>query len=129
MGIDHLVLRVSDMDRSRAFYGRLFDFLGFELHADYGRMVGWWNRRTRFYIAEVDKACRDEPYRWGAAGFHHYAFELATQSDVYELDRFLRHDLGGEIVDGAAEHYPNYHAVFFLDPDGMKLEGMKYQDH
>jgi hypothetical protein len=30
------------------------------------------------------------------------------------------------IVDPAAEYYEDYYAVFFLDPDGLKLEGMKY---
>ena len=31
-----------------------------------------------------------------------------------------------EIVDPAGEYYDDYYAIFFLDPDGMKLEGMKY---
>ena len=30
------------------------------------------------------------------------------------------------IVDPAAEYYDDYYAVFFLDPDGIKLEGMKW---
>ena len=30
------------------------------------------------------------------------------------------------IVDPADEYYEDYYAVFFLDPDGIKLEGMKY---
>ena len=30
------------------------------------------------------------------------------------------------IVDPAGEYYEDYYAVFFLDPDGIKLEGMKY---
>jgi hypothetical protein len=30
------------------------------------------------------------------------------------------------IVDPADEYYEDYYAVFFLDPDGLKLEGMKY---
>src|SRR3954447_25566264 len=35
-------------------------------------------------------------------------------------------DLGAEIVNPAGEYYEDYYAVFFLDPDGLKLEGMKY---
>ena len=30
------------------------------------------------------------------------------------------------IVDPAGEYYDDYYAVFFLDPDGMTLEGMRY---
>ena len=33
---------------------------------------------------------------------------------------------GARIVDPADEYYEDYYAVFFLDPDGIKLEGMKY---
>ena len=59
-------------------------------------------------------------------GFHHYAFRLSSRKDVDELQAFLQDELGAEIVDPAGEYYDDYYAVFFLDPDGMKLEGMKY---
>jgi len=38
---------------------------------------------------------------------------------------FLK-EMGATIVDPADEYYDDYYAVFFLDPDGLKLEGMKY---
>jgi catechol 2,3-dioxygenase-like lactoylglutathione lyase family enzyme len=56
---------------------------------------------------------------------HHYAFELRSRRDVDRLEAFLR-SIGARIVDPAAEYYEDYYAVFFLDPDGLKLEGMKY---
>jgi hypothetical protein len=34
--------------------------------------------------------------------------------------------LKATIVDPAGEYYDDYYAVFFLDPDGIKLEGMRY---
>jgi hypothetical protein len=34
--------------------------------------------------------------------------------------------MGATIVDPPDEYYDDYYAVFFLDPDGLKLEGMKY---
>ena len=62
---------------------------------------------------------------FGNIGFHHYAFQLRSRQDVDELQAFLQ-DLGATIVDPAAEYYEDYYSVFFLDPDGLKLEGMKY---
>jgi hypothetical protein len=41
---------------------------------------------------------------------------------VDALQAFLK-DAGADIVDPVGEYYD---AVFFLDPDGLKLEGMKY---
>ncbi|HXV09461.1 MAG TPA: hypothetical protein VD839_01520 [Burkholderiales bacterium] len=31
--------------------------------------------------------------------------------------------LGTKIIDPAGEYYDHYYAVYFLDPDGLKLEG------
>jgi catechol 2,3-dioxygenase-like lactoylglutathione lyase family enzyme len=125
VGIDHLSVRVSDLERSKAFYGRLFAFLGFEVLEDYGDQIGWTNGKTRYWIGQADEAGRRHRHRIGEVGFHHYAFELRSRADVDDLQAFLERE-GATIVDPAAEYYPDYYAVFFLDPDGLKLEGMKY---
>jgi catechol 2,3-dioxygenase-like lactoylglutathione lyase family enzyme len=125
VGIDHLVLSVGDFARSREFYGKLLGFLGFKVLDEYPEMMGWTNGRTRLWIAQADAEGRRRRHRKGDVGFHHYAFELRSRRDVDELQDCLKPE-GVEIVDAAGEHYPKYYAVFFLDPDGMKLEGMKY---
>lgn len=124
-GIDHLVIRVSDYAKSKAFYSKLFEFLGFEISEEYEDAIGWTNGLTRFWIGPADKEGRKHRHRIGNIGFHHYAFQLRSRQDVDELQAFLQ-DLGATIVDPAAEYYEDYYAVFFLDPDGLKLEGMKY---
>lgn len=125
VGIDHLVLSVSDFERSKEFYGRLLKFLGFKVLDEYPDMMGWTNGKTRLWIAQADAQGRKRKHRKGDVGFHHYAFELESRRVVDDLQHFLeKNDI--EIADAAAEHYPDYYAVYFLDPDGMKLEGMKY---
>ncbi len=126
VGIDHLSIRVGDYQKSKQFYSRLFAFLGFELSDEYDEMIGWTNGRTRFWISPADAKGRAHKYRTGDIGFHHYAFQLRGRKDVDALQTFLRDDLGATIVDPAGEYYDDYYAVFFLDPDGLKLEGMKY---
>ena len=126
VGIDHLVIRVSDYERSKAFYGRLFAFLGFEVSDEYPDAIGWTNGKTRFWIGPADAAGRRHRHRAGEVGFHHYAFQLRSRKDVDALQAFLKEELRATIVDPAGEYYDDYCAVFFLDPDGLKLEGMKY---
>ena len=126
VGIDHLSIRVSDYQKSKQFYARLFAFLGFELSDEYDDAIGWTNGKTRFWISPADAQGRKHKYRIGDVGFHHYAFQLRNRKDVDALQKFLVEELGATIVDPAAEYYDDYYAVFFLDPDGMKLEGMKY---
>jgi catechol 2,3-dioxygenase-like lactoylglutathione lyase family enzyme len=87
-------------------------------------MAGWSNGKTLFWIAAADEQGRKHKYRKGDIGLHHYAFELSSRSDVDALGAFLQ-DNGMNVVDPPGEYYGrNYYAVYFTDPDGMKLEGM-----
>jgi catechol 2,3-dioxygenase-like lactoylglutathione lyase family enzyme len=127
VGIDHLVLSVGDFARSKAFYGKVLGFLGFKLKHNYPDMAGWSNGKTLFWIAEADAQGKKRRYRKGDIGFHHYAFELASRKDVDALGAFLaENDM--TVVDPPGEYYDrSYYAVYFTDPDGMKLEGMVYK--
>ncbi len=124
VGIDHLVLSVGDFARSKAFYGKLLKFLGFKLKHDYADMAGWSNGKTLFWIAAADAQGKKHKYRKGDIGFHHYAFELSSRKAVDALGAFLEEN-DMTVVDPPGEYYGrNYYAVYFTDPDGMKLEGM-----
>jgi catechol 2,3-dioxygenase-like lactoylglutathione lyase family enzyme len=126
VGIDHLSIRVSNHEKSKEFYGRLFKFLGFKIEAEYPDTTGWSNGNTLFWIAQADPQASKRKHHIGDIGFHHYGFRLRSRKDVDDLDAFLRNDLKATIVDPAGEYYDDYYAVFFLDPDGLKLEGMRY---
>jgi catechol 2,3-dioxygenase-like lactoylglutathione lyase family enzyme len=124
VGIDHLVLSVGDFARSKAFYNKLLTFLAFKLKHEYDDMAGWSNGKTLFWIAAADAEGRKRKYRKGDIGFHHYAFEMASRKDVDALGAFLE-DNDVDIVDPPGEYYGrDYYAVYFTDPDGMKLEAM-----
>jgi catechol 2,3-dioxygenase-like lactoylglutathione lyase family enzyme len=124
VGVDHLVLSVGDFARSKEFYRKLLDFLGFKLKYDYPDSAGWSNGKTLFWIAAADARGRRHKYRKGDIGFHHYAFELSSRKDVDELGTFLAENKV-PVLDPPGEYYgQNYYAVYFADPDGMKLEGM-----
>ena len=127
VGIDHLVLSVGDFARSKEFYRKLLGFLGFKLKHEYADMAGWSNGKTLFWIAAADAQGRKRKYRKGDIGFHHYAFELASRKAVDALGAFL--DAQGFPVADPPDSYngdDNYYAVFFTDPDGMRLEAMHY---
>lgn len=128
IGIDHLAIRVSDLASSKRFYDRLLGFLGFVREWEFGEVVGWNNWETMFWITQADSEGRCHPHRTGDIGYHHYAFELENAAQVDELYAFLLTE-GVEILDPPAA-YPSYgegyYAVFFLDPDGLKLEAMHF---
>ena len=125
VGVDHLVISVGDFDKSKAFYAPLMEFLGFGVEGEYEAMMGFANGKTLFWIAAADAEGKKYKYRKGDIGFHHYAFRLRSRKDVDALQAYLE-KTGATVVDPAGEYYDDYYAVFFLDPDGMKLEGMKW---
>ena len=92
---------------------------------EYEDAIGWTNGKTRFWIGQADARGRRKTHRTGDIGFHHYAFELRSRADVDALQAFLK-KRRVKIVDPAGEYYDDYYAVFFLDPDGLKLEGCKW---
>jgi catechol 2,3-dioxygenase-like lactoylglutathione lyase family enzyme len=127
VGIDHLVLSVGDFARSKAFYAKVLGFLGFKLKYEYPDMAGWSNGKTLFWISAADDKGRKRKYRKGNVGFHHYAFELSSREDVDDLGAFLEANKM-TVLDPPGEYYDErYYAVYFADPDGMKLEGMVYK--
>ena len=125
VNVDHISVRVSDFARSKRFYAALLDFLGFRVLDEFEDAIGWTNGKTRYWIGAADTQGRKHKHRIGDVGLHHYAFELRNRKDVDALQDFMV-ERGAKIVDPAGEYYDDYYAVFFLDPDGMKLEGMKW---
>ena len=127
VGIDHLALSVGDLARSKEFYRKVLGFLGFKLKYDLDSMAGWSNKKTLFWIARADAEGRKHKHRKGDIGFHHYAFECSSRKDIDDLGAFLeKNDV--KIFDPPGEYYDDkYYAVYFADPDGMKLEAMVYK--
>ena len=126
IGIDHLVISVGDFERSKDFYDKVLGALGFRLKHEYGDMAGWSNGKTLFWISEADAEGKKHPHRKGNIGFHHYAFELSKRADVDEFYEALkRHKV--EVPDPPDDYYEGgYYAVYFLDPDGLRMEAMVF---
>jgi catechol 2,3-dioxygenase-like lactoylglutathione lyase family enzyme len=129
IGIEHIVLHVGDLERSKPFYDGLLTFLGFKLEWEFGRVLGWDNGDTMVWIRETDAKGKKRKFRLGDIGFHHYAFELGKRADVDELHEFLKKNRI-EVIDPPADYpsYEAYYAVFFVDPDGMKFEGVYFEE-
>ena len=64
-----------------------------------------------------------QPHDRYAPGLHHIAFSADSREAVDTFHHFLRAD-GITVLDPPAEYdyRPGYYAVFFADPDGLKLE-------
>lgn len=74
-------------------------------------------------IYAAQPASKDKPHDRYAPGLHHYAFTADSRAEVDALHALLG-DHGATILDAPAAYAytDDYYAVFFADPDGLKLE-------
>jgi glyoxylase I family protein len=120
--LHHVDLTVADFRRSKAFYGEVMPLMGFErLPKEFGA-VAWWGASI-LAIQPASPAERDRLHSRHTPGLHHLAFRAPSRDAVDRLYAALL-ELGVTILDPPAD-YPysaGYYAVFFADPDGIKLE-------
>jgi catechol 2,3-dioxygenase-like lactoylglutathione lyase family enzyme len=122
--LHHIDLTVSDLERSLAFYERVLPLMGFERIADCPEGPLWAGAAVELGLQTArpqSRAVRHDRY---APGIHHLAFGAPSRADVDRVHSELVH-FGAVILDAPAtyERYaPGYYAVFFADPDGIKLE-------
>jgi glyoxylase I family protein len=128
--IDHLDLAVTSLDRSLPFYRGLLMPLGWvwreEVRGERGETIHYLigpDVRGSLGLRESQSEANPVPYDRYGVGVHHVAFEAPSREVVDERADWLR-GRQVEIESGPREYEytPGYYAVFFYDPDGIKLE-------
>lgn len=129
--ISHVDLVVSSIERSLPSYRGLLEPIGWtglsEVRGERGETIHYLSVEgagvAALGLRERRSDARGAPYDRYAVGVHHVCFDVRSREVVDERARWL-HDMGAAIGSGPAEYdyTPGYYAVFFYDPDGLKLE-------
>ena len=134
--LSHVDLTVTELARSVSFYEQILGELGFGPLHEAGAGAPCWGVRDSeggvFAIAlkaaasTASTASTDSPPRSHdrySPGLHHLAFHADSRADVDAFYAFLQR-VGATVLDPPAQYdyTPGYYAVFFADPDGLKLE-------
>lgn len=140
MKVDHLQVTVRDVGAVETFYDELMEALGFDL-----------SKKIKVYLEELDMTVieyLDKSYDFGICSslkeyqeetihrrkpgvVHHIAFRASSRNEVDRIYQKVL-ELGAEILDEPQifpQHGPNYYALFFNDPDGIKYEIVNNDDH
>lgn len=107
-------------------YAELMPRLGYPAIWEYGGglSVGWLGRGGSFWIKQAADRYRGETFSKERVGLCEVALRAESREHADELARELERK-GVTILDPPREYpeyVPGYYAVFFADPDGIKLE-------
>jgi len=134
-GIHHIDLTVKDAYASRAFYESVLGFMGYRISGSISDFSDTAPNGYDFDLRDGGDFCSigilsargpnaGRGHDRYSAGLHHIAWTAASRDDVDAMHQHLL-SMGATILDAPAE-YPRYgagyYAVFFADPDGLKLE-------
>jgi len=118
--IHHVDLAVSDLERSITFYAFVLSLLGFRRQVEKETPI-WVSEHNEIALIPARTPRDHDRY---TPGLHHLAFAAASRDDVDAFYERIK-ERGIPILDPPAD-YPEYatpyYAVFFSDPDGLKLE-------
>jgi catechol 2,3-dioxygenase-like lactoylglutathione lyase family enzyme len=117
--IGHVVLSVSDIERSSKFWTEIMGFQ-FSDRNEHG-MVFFRNATDHHAIALIQAKEKNELPQRGQVGFDHMALEAASVSDLFRIRDFLRAK-GVEIFYEGRRGPGGNPGVEFYDPDGYKIE-------
>jgi len=115
--IAHTSLPVSDYRRSKAFYTKVLEPLGYHNNMEYGEAAGFNDgQNTDFWISSHKSIV---PL--------HLAFVARSAAEVQAFHRAAlaagARDNGGP---GYRDYWPGYYAAFAYDPDGHNIEAVWY---
>jgi glyoxylase I family protein len=126
-GVHHVFLTVNDLARSRAFYAQLMPRLGYPAVWEYpgaSGIVGFLGSGGSLWLKQAPPPFAGETFSKDRVGLCELAFRAESREQVDTLARDVA-GFGGTVLDPPRdypEYVPGYYAVFFADPDGIKLE-------
>ena len=126
--VNHIDLTVTDPARSKPFYERMLDHMGYVCVKSNERGAEFDLKTPAGFcsvgIARASGENARRPHDRYSPGLHHLAWTAQDRADVDRMYALLK-EMGATILDAPADYPqygPGYYAVFFADPDGLKLE-------
>ncbi len=127
VSIDHIKITVTNFNRSKLFYSKLFTFFKLKKIFKAGEKSAWHGKIVMFgtkdWTFEIQAGRKKVKFDRRRTGLDHIAFSAPSKKSVDDLYLFLKKN---KFQAFKPREYPEYckgyYACFFLDPDEIILE-------
>lgn len=128
IGIDHIYITVSNLERSEKYYDVVMKILGFRKNQFVlggEQHIQYYNRHFGYVLRPARSVSVHDSY---VPGLHHFCLRVESAADVNDAAEMLReHNISVSQLKRYPEYAPDYFAVFLSDPDGIQLEITNYR--
>jgi len=117
--LGHIVLRVRDLERSKAFYT---DLLGLRPMGEIPSVMAFFSTQSNadshdLALMRVGPNAPDAPAQ--AVGLYHFAYQVESEDALAKAYMTLRE--AGVTIVGTGDHGVSK-GIYILDPDGIQIE-------
>lgn len=122
----HIQINVSEKKKSFPFYKELLALLGYKILFEKGPVLGMGNKTTDIWLIQTSVKFKSNKYHRKNTGLNHISFGVESKDDVDQITKDFIKLKNIRPLYNSPKEFPEYeagyYAVFFEDPDKIKLE-------
>jgi len=122
--LHHIEMNVSDLSKTIEFWEWFLSELNYKKFQKWDKGISWQFEHTYLVFVQTEDRFLEAGYHRSRIGLNHLAFHAQSRDQVDEITQKLK-NMGVPILYMDKHPYAggeNYYAVFFEDPDRIKVE-------
>jgi catechol 2,3-dioxygenase-like lactoylglutathione lyase family enzyme len=122
--LHHIEINVSNLEKTKMFWGWIMSKLGYEIFQQWESGISWKQGSTYIVFVQTLVQYLPSSYHRSQTGLNHLAFHASSKQQVDDMTLELV-EKGVKILYSDRHPYAggqNHYAVFFEDPDRIKVE-------
>lgn len=127
--IAHIEINVSDLKKSLEFYSKILTPLNWKQVGFQDQNVAGFKAKdnTHLFLVQTEKRFLSKIFHRKQTGLNHLAFRVETTEEVEKFASFLKENNIEALYhqnpkEYSSEYTEQYYAIFFEDPDQIKIE-------
>lgn len=129
--VHHIEIYVSNLNKSTVFWQTFLLSLGYSKYQEWPEGISWKLEFTYIVFVQTKQKYLDIPYHRCRTGLNHLAFHAISKEQVDEIAKLLTYKgitlLYGDKYRNNAD--PGIYAIYFEDPDRIKIELVYSKDN